>query len=102
MTRRKTWLFGILLTGRGTLLAYGWFLTENFGIFPCKVKNIISPKVMCTPGEVEPIQGENELNIGRLRKLRKNKKAILGRGDVWQPCRSFEIFLSLDLDLIFF
>ena len=53
------------------------FWLNIFGLFPYEVKNIISCKVTCLWGKVEPMWGENEMIFGE---LRKTKDVSFGKG----------------------
>ena len=61
----------MLVTRRSTLLMETGLLHNYFGNFPHEMKDIIFK--WSTQGEIEPMQGEKEMNLGKQEKLGKIK-----------------------------
>ena len=61
--RQAPWVVWLLWSHKRTFL-----LPKIFGIFPCKIKNSILCEVTCSRDEIEPMPGENEMN------MKKNQK----------------------------
>ena len=69
------------MTRRGTLLVEMRLLHDYFGNFTMQ-----DEKYYFTPGEIEPMQGEIEMNLGKFEKLRKFGKTqnyILGGRELY-------------------
>ena len=72
-----------LVTFRFTLLMETGLLHDYFGNFSMQGKKFYFHVEVSIPGEIEPMQGEIDMNIGKLRNLVKTQISFLGGCDLW-------------------